>query len=162
MVETNLPSPQKFRLTPRDIRNAGIVIYILSFLVPDQWKVYDQREYFGIGSGALMFVLTPIWALYLANVAISNENLATGILSIAMAVGWAANLTILFRPNLVVALISVAAPWVPYTYMDVEGNADLVTSPSFYVWALGIALIHLAKLGMPVPVDEPRNKWNGF
>jgi len=115
----------------------------------------------------MAFVETPVWALVIAADGPQYGDWQRCLLGILIMVGWSANVTVLFRPPLPIALIAIASPWVLYagmTFLGGTGGVDTtaITFIPFYPWSFGIALIHISKLAEPKPKEEPRTIWTGF
>jgi hypothetical protein len=154
----------KQRSWQRLARKAGIVLFLLSFLMPPHWNFADD---FYLGGGFAAFIQTPVWALISATNGIQGANWRPCLCSFLMVVGWSANFTVFFRLSLPMALIAIASPWVLYTGMTFLGSTVGVCPLAiefipFYPWSFGIALIHLSKLAEPKPEEERRTVWTGF
>jgi len=129
------------------IRNIGIALYVLSFLVPPRWRGGADFHLFG-GLGA--FVQTPVIACQTV-LAGPGEGPAHPILFfIIVMASWIANITIYTRMPLVLAVIAILLPWPAYIYLF----SIVVGFLPFYPWALGIALIHLSRIDKLWP-----NQW---
>jgi len=130
------------------IRNIGIALFVLSFLVPPRWRGGEDFHLFG---GCAAFVQTPVIA---CQAILANRDEAPShhiLLFIIMMAAWIANLTIFTRMPLVVALIAILLPWPAYIYL----YSVLAGFIPFYLWAVGIALIHLSRFRQPWPNERP-------
>jgi hypothetical protein len=128
--------PLLFR--PKVIRNIGIVLFVLSFLAPPRWRGGDDFHLFG---GCAAFIQTPVIAI---QAILANRDEAPShpiFLFVMMMAAWSANFTIFTRMPLAVALIAVLLPWPAYIYLF----SDLAGFIPFYLWAVGIALIHVSR-----------------
>jgi hypothetical protein len=139
---------QMFLLRPKVIRNIGIVLFVLSFLAPARWRGGEDFHLFG---GCAAFIQTPVIA---CQAILANRDQAPShpiFLFVIMMAAWVANLTVFTRMPFVVALIAILLPWPAYIYLF----SDLVGFIPFYLWAVGIALIHLSRLCKPWPNQSP-------
>jgi hypothetical protein len=118
---------------------AGWMLYAISWITPsiDGYQV-----------GAVAFVATVKFALGLL-----ATGTASGVpLGVCVILGWLANLSIFVRLPAWAAVLSIAAPWLPFVVVLLI----LPVRPSlpqraafflyFYPWAIGIALIHIANI----------------
>jgi len=155
---------QMFLLRPKVIRNTGIALYVLSFFIPPHWQRGEDFHLFG---GAAAFIQTPVWALIGAAQGIQYGHWQPCLLGVLMMVGWSANFTVFISSTLPITLLFMASPWILYigvTFLEstVGMSMAAITFIPFYPWALGVALIHLAKLAEPKPEEDARTMWTGF
>lgn len=132
----------------RALARAGCILLLLSLLTPDS----RGREL-----GAHWLTAAPVYGAQLLAGAVQSPGHAAAaqslLLGTALLMGAAANLTVLLRLGVAGTLASMALPWVPYlAYCRVwlSGRLPRAAAPAtllyFYPWALGIALIHAARL----------------
>ncbi len=145
---------QKVLAAPKVIRNIGIVLFALSFLVPDG-PAYNGRLHFF--SGSMIFIEVPSMPFFRPSWDYSdvyptplsfNQILYNLMIFVLFWGSWAANFTIFFRLPLIVRLISILLPWVAYAWLF----SLIVGFIPFYFWIAGIMLIHLSRPLKPVPV----------
>jgi hypothetical protein len=122
-------------ISSRVIQRLGIVLFVVSFPLssPD-----------GCGLGLGPFVLTPVMAVVLwAN----SHNLVETFGAVALLTGWLANFSVLARFPRSLAWIPMIAPWILFSALMAEcgipNGRRFATFLPFYVWAFGIALIHV-------------------
>jgi hypothetical protein len=70
------------------------------------------------------------------------------VVGVCLLVGWLANVSILFRLPVWARLFWIAAPWVPFVALLAERPYTPSSVPMlyFYPWAIGIGLIHAARI----------------
>jgi hypothetical protein len=147
---------QMYLLRPKVIRNIGIVLFVLSFLVPPRWRGGEDFHLFG---GVAAFIETPVLACQTVMPFPPAEPSSNSVfIFVVMMTAWIANLTVFTRLPFVVALIAILLPWPAYIYLF----SDLAGFIPFYPWAVGIALIHIGRLAGPGPKMEQRTMWTGF
>ncbi len=133
------------------IRNGGILLFVLSFLVPAP-HIFGASKHFFAGCAA--FIETPL----LPFVRLTGDDptvvgpsfgdlLYDALICSLCWLSWAANFTVFFRLPLIAALITVAIPWAAFIWAY-PLMADFYP---FYFWVAGIALIHLSRLLKSVP-----------
>jgi hypothetical protein len=127
------------------IRNIGIVLFLLSFIVPS-----GDRSRFDILSGAFLLIYTPVipfcWFTPLWDGPPINDDtgppLRWYIGCSALVVSWIANFTVFFKLPPWMALIVIALPWVAYIFWFFIAAGFL----PFYFWVLGITFIHISRI----------------
>ncbi len=133
---TESPKPKAWFIT-NNIRNCGILLFILSFIIPPRMPVGADFAFFG---GAVAFIQTPFVALNL----ISESHGRTPqdyFLCLVMLAAWVTNFTVFFRLPVLIVLIAMILPWVAY-YCCLFGI--LAGFIPFYLWVLGISLIQIS------------------
>lgn len=132
---------RELELSPKVIRNFGILFFILSFICP---------------GGISIFLWTPYHAIQTITYSIEGwymdgERVHDYFTPIVMLAAWTANITIFFRLPWLVALFCIALPWIAYAFLF----SFLVSFVPFYLWAIGIAFIHLSRLLKLWPYTAP-------
>lgn len=147
---------QFFLRNPKAIRNLGIWLFALSFIVPAPQDWGGRLHFF---AGGMQFIFTPneVWALLtcepLSDETPDGDSMTfSGFLFCCTLFGaWLVNFSIFFRLPKFVTLTVVALPWILF-FWHISLIADFIP---FYFWALGIALIHLSRLLKPAPHAMP-------
>jgi hypothetical protein len=144
---------RRLQLRPKVIRNIGIVLFIISFLAP-HWRAggWDDIMFFG---GCWMFITAPYYALNsITESSTDPNNVGGGVQVIALIIlaAWSCNFTFFLKLPRLLALASIALPWVAYACIF----SFLVSFVPFYPWAFGIAFIHLSRLLKPWPQAMPK------
>ena len=135
-------SQQRVWLRPKLIWKIGIVLFVLSFLVPPRWRGGADFHLFG---GCAAFVQTPIVA---CQTVLANRDEAPShpvLLFVIMMAAWCANLTVFTSMPRLIAVIAILFPWPAYVFLF----SELAGFIPFYPWAVGIALIHLSRFPRP-------------
>jgi hypothetical protein len=135
-----------FFLRPQVIRNFGIALFLVSFLVPAAHVLGADYHFF---AGFAAFVRIP----FMPFMRLTGDDPTSGgpsfehslyvLFFCALCWGsWLNNIIIFFRLPFLGALISVALPWIAFVWVF-----PLMTDfLPFYFWVTGIALIHLSRL----------------
>jgi len=129
-------------LRPKVVRNIGIGLFVLSFLAPPRWRGGDDFHLFG---GCAAFIQTPVIA---CQAILANRDGAPShpvLLFVVMMAAWIANITVFTKMPLALAVTAIVLPWPSYIYLFSELSGFI----PFYLWAAGIALIHLSRLTWP-------------
>jgi hypothetical protein len=137
---------RKFLPSPKVIRNIGVTLFVLSFVVPAYHWGGASLHFF---VGCMTFVQTPLLPFMI----LGNDDptsggptfggLLHGIFFCGLLWGsWLTNFTIFFRLPLLAGLIVVSLPWIVFIWVF-PLMVDLVP---FYFWTLGIAFIHLTRI----------------
>jgi hypothetical protein len=125
-------------MRPKNIRNIGIALFVISFLAPARLRQGEDSHFFG-GFGA--FYETPLFA-FQAILANRYEAPSHPILLFMLMMGaWIANFSIFKRLPPILGLIAIFLPWPAYIFLF----SVLAGFVPFYPWAVGIALIHLSR-----------------
>lgn len=126
------------RVDEKALRRMGVFLVVLSFVTP-AWN-FD-----GVGIGA--FFLAPFAAGFALSYGIANQSWAGLLLGIAFAAAWLANGAVFFKLSQKFILLWGAIPWLLFFLLALsgpKGAADpaIVTFFPFYLWAIGLDLIH--------------------
>ena len=118
------------------LRRVGILVFIASFLVPNAWAPGKGQP----GVGAWAFGAAAV-ALLGAVLGPADQWQAPQVFSnVCLAVAFLANFTVFFRFRGAGALLVIAAPWVA-----IGCSPAILQFMPFYLWALGIGLIHASR-----------------
>ncbi|HXB59861.1 MAG TPA: hypothetical protein VNU95_09860 [Candidatus Acidoferrales bacterium] len=149
---------QTFSGPPKASRNLGILLFAFSFIVPAPHTIGAIHNFF---AGMVAFIEVPFIPFMrltgddpteMVSSSFGDKLYFAFIISLCW-LSWAANFTVFFRLPLIVALISVAVPWVAFIWAY-PLMADFYP---FYFWIVGIALIHISRLLRPVPNITPNH-----
>ena len=141
---------QRFSVRPSVIRNIGLVLFFLSFILPSGHALFvptmgeHARDYLKPFAGFSVFVQTPAAIAFLPlwrGPPLDDGFAPYEIVIRAILLGaWLANFTVFFRLRLSAALAVIALPWLAFIcwFGFVAGFVP------FYFWALGITFVHLS------------------
>ena len=116
------------------VRKMGFALFLLSFLMGPSWTDFHPF------AGLAIFIQTPFLAWQTVTDPYSSHGHAT-FLGAVMLAAWVANITVLVRLPMFAAVVASILPWVAYVVLF----SDLCRFAPFYFWAVGIAIIHLAR-----------------
>jgi len=143
---------QRFSVRPSVIRNIGITLFVLSFimppggshLVPTMGEHY--RDYLQPFWGCRVFLATPQMAFFMPlfrGPPIDDGFTPYEIFIRVILIGaWLANFTVFFRLPCPVALLAITLPWLAFIFWF----GFMAGFVPFYFWALGITFIHLSRI----------------
>jgi hypothetical protein len=158
---------QRYPVRSGLIRNMGIILFVLSFIVPPggAYGVPTMgehfRDYLQPFWGCRVFINTPFMVTFLP--LWRGEPIDSGFtpyeifIRVILIGAWLTNFTILFRLPLPATLLTIALPWLAFLCWF-EIAARFIP---FYFWALGITFIHLSRILRPWPgtaLESPRQK----
>ena len=143
---------QKQLLNSKVVRNVGITLFLLAFIVPAYHWNGANLHFF---AGCTTFVQTP----FVPFMVLGNDDptgggptlggVLRGIFFCGLLwASWLTNFTIFFRLPLLAVLIAVALPWIVFVWFF----PLMVDFIPFYFWSSGIAIIHLSRILTPSPV----------
>lgn len=126
------------RVDEKALCQMGVFLVAVSFVTP-AWN-FD-----GVGIGA--FFLAPFAAGFALSYGITNQSWAGLLLGIAFAAAWLANGAVFFRLSQKAILFWGAIPWMLFFLLALSGpkgaaDPEIVTFFPFYLWAIGLDLIH--------------------
>jgi len=143
---------QRFSVRPGVIRNLGISLFVLSFIVPPGGALFvptmgeHVRDYLQPFSGCFVFIQTPVAVTFLPlfrGPPIDDGFTPYEIFIRVILIGaWLANFTVFFRLPRLLALVAIGLPWLAFIFWF-EFAARFIP---FYFWALGITFIHLSRI----------------
>jgi len=135
------PQPRCLGLkTIRRLAISGWVLYAVSWITPGLH---------GVGSGARAFVAA---VRYGVTFSVHPGSLSEVVLGVCLLFGWLANLSIFIALPAWARIVWSVAPAFPFAAVLLLAPVPLpvreraATLLYFYPWALGIALIHIAKI----------------
>jgi hypothetical protein len=136
---------QSFLARPNVVRNIGIGLFLLSFIIP--LGGFGNTDFFSFRpfAGFWIFVQTPelITALPLWRGPPIDDGFTPYeiFIRVIWLSAWSVNFTVFFRLPKVAAWIAIALPWAAFVcwFNVLDGFAP------FYFWALGIAFIHFSR-----------------
>ena len=141
-----------FEVRPSLIRNIGITLFVLSFIVPPGGALFVPtmgervQDYLQPFSGCFVFIQTPFAVTFLPlfrGPPIDDGFTPYEIFIRVILIGaWLANFTVFFRLPRLVALLAISLPWLAFSFWF-DFAAGFVP---FYFWALGITSIHLSRM----------------
>jgi hypothetical protein len=140
----------RFLFRPPLVRNIGIALFILSFLAPNDWKDSINCQFFG---GWKLFIFVPAIVVQIfTKQSIGSLGQLWSILILVFA--WGANFTIFIRPRLVAAIFGIFS--ISLACFITFPMSHWKNPPCFYLWVLGILIIHLSRFLKPQPkrLDE--------
>jgi len=152
---------QRFSVRPSVIRNIGIALFILSFIVPPGGSILvptmgeHYRDYLQLFLGCRVFIATPQMAFFMP--LFRGPPIDYGFtpyeifIRVILIGAWLTNFTVFFRFPCLVALLAVILPWLAFIFWF-EFMAGFVP---FYFWALGITFIHLSRIMRSWPNKSP-------
>ncbi|MFL6600934.1 MAG: hypothetical protein ACJ8R9_06340 [Steroidobacteraceae bacterium] len=124
----------------RHLAIPGWVLYAIAWITPSLHKG-------GIGARAFVAAVK-----YGVEFVLHPESLSQFALGLSLLFGWLANLSILIPLPVWARIVWIAAPLFPFAAVLLLAPAPLPVGERaasllyFYPWALGIALIHIAKI----------------
>jgi hypothetical protein len=152
---------QRFSVRLKVIRNIGIALLILSFIVPPGGSILVPtmgehfRDYLQPFWGFRIFINTPQMVFFLPlfrGPPIDNGFTPYEIFIRVILMGaWLANFTVFFRLPRPAAILAIVLPWTAFIFWF-EFMAGFVP---FYFWALGITFIHLSRILKSWPNKSP-------
>jgi hypothetical protein len=123
------------RLTYRQLEIAGWILYAVSWITPSR----DARQ---LGAQAFVNAVDKGTSLVL-----HAGRPAGVVVGACLLLGWLANFSILVRWSPRTRLAWIVAPWFPFVALLFARPAPSpVPLLYFYPWAIGIGLIHVARL----------------
>ncbi len=141
--------------SPNAIRNVGIALFVLSFVVPCGRIMQNPFHLF---MGLWTFINTPFLVFFQplfcplpGEPSYEPVSLLHSIVWYGLSLGaWSTNFTVFVRLPLVAALITIAVPWAAFIWLF-PVLSDFVP---FYFWACGITAIHLSRIRKPLPLSS--------
>ncbi len=143
---------RRFSVTPSVIRNIGIALFALSFIVPPGGSVLVPtmgehiRDYLQPFWGCRVFIATPQMAFFMPlfrGPPIDDGFTPYEIFIRVILIGaWLTNFTVFFRLPRLVALVAIILPWAAF----ICWFGFMAGFVPFYFWALGITFIHLSNI----------------
>ena len=143
---------RRFSIRPSVIRNVGLVLFFLSFILPSGHALFvptmgeHARDYLKPFAGFSVFIQTPAAITFLPlwrGPGLDDGFTPYEILIRAILFGaWLANFTVFFRLPPLAALVSIALPWIAFICWFGFAAGFI----PFYFWASGITFIHLPRL----------------
>jgi hypothetical protein len=153
----------RFSVRPNVIRNIGITLFVLSFLVPPGSAGFVPttgehfRDYLQLFWGCRVFIFTPQMVSFLPlfrGPPIDDGFTPYEIFIRVILIGaWLTNFTVLFRLPRLATLVAIALPWIAFIFWF-EFMAEFIP---FYFWALGITFIHVSKILRSWPSKSPES-----
>lgn len=146
------PGQRRFSVRPSVIRNIGIGLFVLSFIVPSGGALFvptmgeHVRDYLHPFAGCAVFIQTPCAVTFIP--LWRGEPIDTGLTPFeiftrgVLFVAWLANFTVFFRLPSPAALLAIGLPWIAF----ICWFGFMAEFIPFYFWALGITLIHLSRM----------------
>jgi hypothetical protein len=145
----------RFSVRPRVIRNIGILLFLLSFILPPGRAIFvptmgeHSGDYLQPFWGCRVFIATPQMAFFLP--LFRGPPIDDGFtpyelfIRVILLGAWLANFTVFFRLPVLMTLAVIALPWLAFIFWFgfVSGFVP------FYFWALGIASIHFSRILKP-------------
>jgi hypothetical protein len=135
---------QRFSVRPEVIRNFGITLFALSFIIPSGGA--HVRDYLQPFSGYFVFIQTPVAITFLPlfrGPPIDDGFTPYEIFIRVILIGaWLASFTVFFKLPRLLALVAIGLPWLAFIFWF-EFAARFIP---FYFWALGITFIHLSRI----------------
>lgn len=150
---------QRFSVRPSVIRNIGITLFVLAFIIPPCGSALVTtagehfRNYF---LGCRVFIATPQMAFFMP--LFRGPPIDDGFtpyeifIRVILMGAWFVNFTVFFRLPRLVAFIAIILPWAAFICWF-EFMADFIP---FYFWALGITFIHLSRILRSWPKKSPK------
>jgi hypothetical protein len=133
------------RLSPSTLRNWGIGLLIVSFLVPDLGVSGNVKPC----AGTLICISSGISLFHGLFRPASEWNLVEVARTIALVLAFFSNFTVFFRVPHRWAWVPIVAPWFAFGYLPAVGAFI-----PFYPWAIGIGLIHASRY-FEQPAGQP-------
>ena len=143
---------QRFSVRPSVIRNIGITLFVLSFimppggshLVPTMGEHY--RDYLQPFWGCRVFIATPQMAFFMPlfrGPPIDDGFTPYEIFIRVILIGaWLSNFSVFFRLPRLVALVAIISPWAAF----ICWFGLMAGFVPFYFWAFGITFIHMSRI----------------
>jgi hypothetical protein len=143
---------RRFAVRPNLIRNIGITLFILAFIVPPGGALFVPtmrehfRDYLQPFWGCIVFINTPQMAFFMP--LFRGPPIDDGFtpyeifIRVILIGGWLTNFTVFFRLPRLVALVVIILPWLTFILWFDFASGFI----PFYFWALGITLIHLSRI----------------
>lgn len=125
----------------KTLRQIGVLLVVLSFMTP-AWN------FNGVGIGA--FFLAPFAAAFALSYGVAHQSWAGLLLGIAFALAWLANGAVFFKLSRKFIALWAAVPWVLFFLLLLSGpkgaaDPEIVTFFPFYLWAIGLGVIHWSR-----------------
>ncbi len=152
---------RRFSVRPSVIRNIGITLFVLSFimppggshLVPTMGEHY--RDYLQPFWGCRVFIATPQMAFFMPlfrGPPIDDGFTPYEIFIRVVLIGaWLASFTVFFRLPRLAALLAISLPWLAFIFWF----GFMAGFVPFYFWAIGITFIHLSRVLRSWPNKSP-------
>lgn len=124
------------------VRLIGIVLFAVSFLMPDADLGENGMAWSPKDNGFSAFLMTPIILMGLLG---SASDWKTVLVGIALAVAWLTNFTIFVRLPRLLAWVPIIVPWLLFVtfWLEWYPNGGSITGfIPFYFWSAGIGLFH--------------------
>jgi hypothetical protein len=147
----------RFLVRPSVIRNIGIALFSLSFIVPPGGSILVPtmgehfRDYLQLFIGCRVFAATPQMAFFMPlfrGPPIDDGFTPYEIFSRWILIGaWLVNFTVFFKLPRLIAMFAITLPWLAFIFWF----GIMAGFVPFYFWALGITFIHLSKILWPQP-----------
>ena len=151
----------RFSFRPSVIRNIGITLFVLSFIIPPGGALgvptmgEHYRDYLQPFWGCRAFLYTPRLVFFLP--LFRGPPIDDGFtpyeifVRVIMVGAWLANFTVFFRLPRLAGMVAIMLPWLVLIFWF-EFAAGFIP---FYFWALGITFIHLSRIFQSRPKTEP-------
>jgi hypothetical protein len=151
----------RFSFRPSVIRNIGITLFMLSFIIPPGGALgvptmgEHYRDYLQPFWGCRAFIYTPRLVFFLP--LFRGPPIDDGFtpyeifVRVIMVGAWLANFTVFFRLPRLAGMVAIMLPWLVLIFWF-EFAAGFIP---FYFWALGITFIHLSRIFQSRPKTEP-------
>jgi hypothetical protein len=123
----------------RFIRFSGLLLFALSFFMPDIERGATGVIWTSNGSGFHTFLNTPLFAIYLLSPEWKNL-----VLVLLVTAAWCTNFTVFLLIPKDAAWLPMIIPWMLFFALWLFIGPFLTRYLPFYFWGFGLGLFHLA------------------